>query len=125
MSSSRALALNAAGRTSVYFNSPRVARSRSSSDIPAVPTSAARIGWRPTAVHHHPLGALGVRLDVPDSLPVPLRGVLLHLGRMLEHVPVGVDEAKSRRGIRRASWSHDAPLSRPRPIAELLVRRTI
>ena len=52
------------------------------------------VGGAPDTVPHQPFRAVGVGLDVPDPVPVLLRCVVEHAGRVLENVPVGVDETQ-------------------------------
>ena len=67
---------------------------QSSSLIPAVPETETMLAGDPDAVPEQPLRAVGVGLDVPDAVAVLLGCVVEHAGRVLEDVPVGVDEAQ-------------------------------
>ena len=62
--------------------------------MPPAPASAMTFAGVAAAVRDDPLLAVVVGLDVPDPFAVRGRGVLEHLVRVLEDVPVGVDETQ-------------------------------
>ena len=73
---------------------------------PRRPGQRQPVGRQPLAVVDAPLRAVRVGLDVPDAIGEIPRRVLQHPVRVLEHVPVRVDE------VQRRGRGHRIPLVR-------------